>query len=521
LVLTRHQEISYHHRPSHWPTYESRADGRRKDRMHQASTHLIHANNRRRCPSASGRAARVMFVSHSPSLGGAERVLWMLLAGLPRDRFQPSVLVRTPHWRLQHRQPLRDAITNMGIDTHSVDLRWWVRDWPFQASFARGLPRRVERIAELIERGQPDLVVSNTCAAVEAALATRLCGVRHVWHVHEMIDRDPGLKPFLPSEEFHRLVEQLSEHVVVVSNAVREGFLGAGVEASRVTTVYNGLPAVSSLPSSAITAAPNSPCPTPVLAPAASASCPNRTDLFGINPRAPVVCYVGRLSVRKGVVDFIECANRVLRRLPGTHFVLAGPDGGERRRLGKRIRQLGIEQSVHLLGPRKDVHDILRASDVLVVPSHADPLPLVVLEGMRAGLPVVATASGGCVEMVDDGRTGHLVPVGAVAGMSRAVTTLIEQPEHRRRMGQRGKARFHERFSHHRFVSDMTRVCDDVLAAPPPNASLARRQAEQLIRFLQQSAECASKERWLRATWSERLRAAAIHAAQRSGLLRS
>ena len=122
--------------------------------------------------------------------------------------------------------------------------------------------------------------------------------------------------------------------------------------------------------------------------------------MFDLPPHIPVVTFVGILSERKGVVDFVESARLVLQRFPKAIFVMAGPDGGKGREAIAKIDKYGIRDSFRILGNRSDVPRILSASDMLVLPSLADPLPLAVLEAMAAGIPVVATRSGGCEEMV-------------------------------------------------------------------------------------------------------------------------
>ena len=119
--------------------------------------------------------------------------------------------------------------------------------------------------------------------------------------------------------------------------------------------------------------------------------------------------------------------------------------------------------------------DILAASDMLVLPSYSDPLPLAVLEAMRAGIPVVATKNGGCEEQVQHDQTGYLVPVGNPALLSGAILNLIENPRKRLEMGACGKEYFAAHFRYEQYLREFMQVLDDACSATqtfPPESTV-------------------------------------------------
>jgi len=153
------------------------------------------------------------------------------------------------------------------------------------------------------------------------------------------------------------------------------------------------------------------------------------------------------LSRRKGVLDLIEAARQAVAKRPDVQFFLAGRDGGVRREVRRAIAAAGLTANVHLLGQRDDVPRLLTACDLMVLSSWADPLPVAVLEAISLGVPVVATRSGGCSDMVIDGGTGRLVPPRAPAALAEAIVELLADEPRRREMGRQGRRHFETHFT--------------------------------------------------------------------------
>jgi glycosyltransferase involved in cell wall biosynthesis len=227
-----------------------------------------------------------------------------------------------------------------------------------------------------------------------------------------------------------------------------------------------------------------------------------KRELFGFADDAPVVSFVGLHSERKGVVDLADAAALVLDEYPRTKFVFAGRDGGKTREVTRRIGRYGIQEACRLLGPRDDIPDILAASDMIVLPALADPLPLAVLEAMSAGLPVVATDSGGCSEMVVDGKTGRIVPIRDPRRLAEAICELLRDSRKRKEMGCMGKARFDAHFSQQQYVHHFEAVLDAAIGASPNKGE----DVAPLIGHLKQAAREKAKKHRLDAAAREKLK---------------
>jgi hypothetical protein len=153
-----------------------------------------------------------------------------------------------------------------------------------------------------------------------------------------------------------------------------------------------------------------------------------------------------------------EVAALVVKAFPSAVFLIVGRDAGVGSSVLRRVNELGLDGSVRILGPQNDVEPLYAMADVVFVPSWADPLPLVALEAMRSGLPLVATRSGGCEELVADGETGYLVSPGDVATMADRLIQLLGDREASRLMGERGRYRFRHLFGLDRCLTEWAEV---------------------------------------------------------------
>lgn len=157
--------------------------------------------------------------------------------------------------------------------------------------------------------------------------------------------------------------------------------------------------------------------------------------------------FVGRLRIRKGVEVLLEALRELRRRGPGAVLRIAG-DGEHRGRLERRSAELGLGPAVVFLGAcdAARVRALLRGAAALVVPSTYEGMPLVVLEAMESGVPVVASRVSGIPEVVVDGETGWLVPPEDPEALARTLEAVLTDREEARRRGAAGRGRVEERY---------------------------------------------------------------------------
>jgi glycosyltransferase involved in cell wall biosynthesis len=176
-----------------------------------------------------------------------------------------------------------------------------------------------------------------------------------------------------------------------------------------------------------------------------------RSEL-GIPPDAPVCGVVAALRFEKNHRLFVELAGIVHRQLPKAHFLIVG-EGPERNALEQQVRDLGLDQRVHLLGARKDIPELLSAMDVFSLTSRNEANPVSILEAMACGLPIVATRVGSVEETVFPGCTGFLGGAVQPDELVQYWLELLSDPDLARRMGEQGSRHVTEYWTVDRMVS--------------------------------------------------------------------
>jgi len=228
-----------------------------------------------------------------------------------------------------------------------------------------------------------------------------------------------------------RAVAPLASRLITVSEFDRRLALAARIaSAERITTIHNGMPDV---------------------APSLRAD-PGRSP--------PRLIMVGRFEPQKDQATLLRALGG-LRDLPW-ELDLVG-DGPRLDPMRALAEQEGIGARVHFLGQRTDVAQLLARCQGSILATNWEGFPLSILEAMRAGLPVVASAVGGVEESIDDGRTGFLVARGDVSGLRERLRPLLMDGELRCRLGAAGRSRFAGEFSLERMVSRTLAVYREVL----------------------------------------------------------
>jgi len=187
---------------------------------------------------------------------------------------------------------------------------------------------------------------------------------------------------------------------------------------------------------------------------------------LGLPAEAPVLIQLARLHPEKGHRYMVEAMPRVLEAHPGTVYVVAG-EGWLMEELGRLAVGLGIADQVRFLGYWPDRLEVLKAADVMVVPSRREGMSVGLLEGMATGLPIVATRVHGSTEAISDGTAGLLVPPGDSAALAGAVIRLLDDRSRMRSMGAAARQTAEARFSADRVGRDIMRSYEVALGLRP------------------------------------------------------
>ena len=184
---------------------------------------------------------------------------------------------------------------------------------------------------------------------------------------------------------------------------------------------------------------------------------PNRTAMetraaLGLDPSSLAVVTTGRLAEQKGLRYLVAAVPALVAALGDRFRLLLAGEGRLRSSLERQAQALGIAEYVSFLGFRRDVGDVLSASDIVVLPSYREGLSIALLEAMAMGKPVVATEIGSNREVLQDGSTGLLVPARSTDALQRAVLELALDADLRERLGRAAKRDYLERYSSKRMA---------------------------------------------------------------------
>jgi glycosyltransferase involved in cell wall biosynthesis len=356
-------------------------------------------------------------------MGGAEEYLYLLIAGLEKERCAVR-LVCTDENALQ---PLLRRLRDVGVET-----------MPLQAS-----ERSLLTVWRFFRQHPTDIVHFNLphpFACRYAIIAAKLAGVPVIVTTNHL----PTMKPTTYTWK-GRLVLALANQFVdttIVESEINRTLAIANyhLDAKKVVSIYHGIN-LKQFDGRA-----------------------NRAALkeFGIDPDYAIVGTIGRLSRQKAQDDFLRAAAKVKEVVPKSKFFIVG-EGEQRQELEDLAKHLGLQPDVIFTGYRSDVPELLRAFDVFVLPSIFEGLPLTILEAMAMTKPVVATRVDGVPEAVVDGETGTLVTPRDPAALASAIISLLQNPAMAQAMGQAARHRVETMFRQEIMVAQTEQLYTQLL----------------------------------------------------------
>ncbi len=353
------------------------------------------------------------FFSNSLQRGGVEEYVLSLLRGLDRERFRLSWVC--PPALAERMQP------DVPAEVKIIPL--WL-----------GSPRHVSAaaaLARLLRRVRPGILHSHLFrASLFASPMGRACGVPVILETPHI--RESWRKGWKASYAVDRMVGRCVDRYIAVSEAnARYLAEDKGIPAGKIETIRFGTD-LSRF----------DPCrPAP----------PGMRRAMGFEDSDVVLFAGARLEPQKGHAVLIAAMKRVLRAAANVRLVCVG-EGSLRGELEELVRAEGLEHAVRFAGFQKNVPDWLAIADIAVLSSFYEGLPLVAIESLAAGKPVVASAVDGTPEVVPDGRCGLLTRPGDADELAGAIRTLACDPELRRKFGAEGRRWVEERFSRERFI---------------------------------------------------------------------
>ena len=375
-------------------------------------------------PSEQHGPVTIVHLTASPFFGGPERQMLGLSMHLPPQI--RSIFLSFAEKGL-HR-PFLDQLESRGIQT--ITLK---HNAPHALKAGR-------EVADLLDQLNADVLLCHGYKpAIVGYLAGRRAGVPTVAVSRGWTGATRKVRIY---EAIERMLLPQMHSVVCVSEGQAEKVRRSGVPGHRLLVIRNAIEAAR------------------FEAPAAA--CRSVLEGFFVTPPRRIIVAAGRLSPEKGFDQLVESAAIVRRTDPTLGFVVFG-DGPERPALEQQIARLNLGGNFILAGFRIDVDAFLPHADVVVLPSYTEGLPNVALEASAAAVPVIATAVGGCPEVVEDGVTGYLVPPGDPQSIADRILRMLSDEARRVEMGQRGRQKIQREFTFAAQAAEYERLFDQII----------------------------------------------------------
>ncbi len=348
---------------------------------------------------------RVLFMMSSVAMGGSERVLVSVLPYFQAEGVTPVLCT------LNHRRDslLTQAFEKTGIRRIDLDAKRMIDN----GAWKRFVALQKAEPFDVIHAQDQDTNIYG--AAMHMRHKVPVVMTRHV-----LQEPAPSLKTALRARLVLWSARYGADRIVAVSEAVRQLFSKqAGIPLTKIQTIYNGIEI-------------------------------ERFEMGGKRPDVgwdssrPTVIMVGVLRAGKGHDVLFQAVPQIKAAVPNVQIKLVG-DGELEADLRKQAAPFG--DTIEFLGQRMDVPQLLNASHVLILPSWSEALPTVLIEAGAASLPVVATNVGGTPEIVEDGKTGYIVPRGDPDALAKRLIELLQNPERAVAMGAAAHERVVKQFS--------------------------------------------------------------------------
>lgn len=361
----------------------------------------------------------ILFLQSSSELYGSGKILLQVLRIYQKEGFVPVVI-------LPGEGDLAKSIRSEGFIVYIKNLGILRRRYVNAKGLINRFQKNIEAyrfLSQLHKKYHFQLVYSNTLAVIVGAIWAKIHYISHCWHIHEILREPSILIKFLT-----KLLDATTPNPIVVSQAVALHW-NQFLKKSDLNVIYNGIPYDPFLIGQ-----------------------DNVKSKMSLPQDRLIISMIGRINPGKGQLFFLELAHELLSRGLPVHFVLVGdPYPGYEsilEAINEKTTKAHISSHVSNLGFRLDIPQILAATDIFVLPSTLpDSFPTVILEAMAAGLPIVASHSGGASEMIVENETGFLFPIGDLIAGVQALQKLVEDDALRKKMGLAARSRVLSQYS--------------------------------------------------------------------------
>jgi len=377
----------------------------------------------------------ILFIEHLSSVRGGQKVLLDIIRGA-KENYRISVIV-------PEEGKFTQELKKIGIIFHTIPMgnynrgRKTVKDAIVYFYFMLFL---ILRFLTLIPAVKPDLIYINGARAfIPATLAASFFRVPVIWHIHVLFQDRLTRLLFNFLGRFNTV-----KKIICVSRTAKNQF---PLLHKKSIVIYNGIDTKRYFPSESFTE--------------------SIKKEFSLKEQEKLIGVIGALIPEKGHEEFIKAAKKVTDDLSNVKFLIVGNlDSGEKnyvKKLKNLIKKLSLQDKIIFTGFRRNIPEIMNALSVTCVTSF-EACPMVVLESMACGTPVVGSRLGGTVELIEDGKNGLLYEPGDIEDLVRKILFLLENSEEYLRMSKYARKVVEEKFNIGIFVKNIKNEIKSVLS---------------------------------------------------------
>lgn len=408
----------------------------------------------------------ILYIASATSgsgIGGGEIYLLSVMRHLDRNLYNPVVLL--PGDGVE----FRAALNELNVHSIVVKLNYgWLKPDKAWYKFLSESSSRIDKIGEIIDEYNIELVHTNSNIFFDGALAARLKGIHHILVVHiPFLDHQPLFQRLrLSPNSFASLINDISDHIIAVSEATADT-LRPYVSDSKLSVINVGLE-------------------LDIYKKSVAKQVSNIRLELKLEENTPLVVAVGRIVCDKGFNVLVEAAALVIQKKPDVHFLVIGSadDLNYYKQLEERLLALNIQSNFHFLGFRLDVPEILSQSNIFALTSISEGGPYVLLEAMICRCVAVATKCGGIVEdVIKDKDSGLLIEIGDFHSLAENILMLFNDPELSSHLCDRAYGIIAGNFEAKESINKLMAVYEKVIDKPPSQSgsyviNLVRQVAE-------------------------------------------
>lgn len=384
----------------------------------------------------------ILFIHQSADLYGSDKTLLLLLKHLDKSRFNPVVIIPLEG-------PLKDELEKEQIKVIIAPvLKLYRKMFNLKnlLQFFKEIKSGVALLDELNRDHKFDLIYSNTLAVLLGFIYARKREIKHLWHVHEIIESPKVFRGL-----FSKLLKNNVNTKIVYNSISTQKFWNVNPEnINRSTVIWNGLELPKNIDSE-----------TEIVK--------IRQKIFKVNHDQVVIALVGRISRWKGQLLLLNAFNALQKKYQNIKLVFIGspPHNQDNflEKLNEEIKNYNIADKVLVIPFQQEIFKFWESIDIAVVPStEPEPFGLVAVEAMLAKKPIIGSNHGGLKEIIVNNMTGLLIEPNNEKELINAIQKLIENQDLRIEFGKNGYQRAIQEFSMNKYISSFEDLFEEMIS---------------------------------------------------------